>query len=288
MEEKKQMKISMSGFFLILAIIVIAVMGYFIYKISSEKAEKEKEIASLKNETSNLNAKVNELQGKLDSIANTINTNKNSSLSTESEQVKKLYNYIPAFNTNKISINAYQDRKISKENLPIEFLLENAFRNLEIEEKDKEYTPEGSWYYFNSNTLQNKVKEFYGEEIENKSFEIGYGSQCNYENGKYMYSSGGGSDEILENIRNIKKAYLENDNLYIEDSYMILIEKAEEEAKLYTSSERTELIDSKDAKNENDIKDFKNKNISKMKDYKHTFKKNADGNYYWYSTEPIK
>ena len=40
MEEKKQIKISMSGIFLIIAIIAIAVMGYFIYRISNEKAEK--------------------------------------------------------------------------------------------------------------------------------------------------------------------------------------------------------------------------------------------------------
>ena len=70
MEEKKQVKISMSGFFLILAIIVIAVMGYFIYKISTEKTEKENQIASLNNEISSLQSSSKDLQGKLDSIAN--------------------------------------------------------------------------------------------------------------------------------------------------------------------------------------------------------------------------
>ena len=77
MEEKKQMKISMSGFFLILAIIVIAVMGYFIYKISTEKTEKENQIASLNNEISSLQSSSKDLQGKLDSIANTINNTSN-------------------------------------------------------------------------------------------------------------------------------------------------------------------------------------------------------------------
>ena len=75
MEEKKQMKISMSGFFLILAIIVIAVMGYFIYKISTEKTEKENQIASLNNEISTLKTSSDELQKKIDNIANTINPN---------------------------------------------------------------------------------------------------------------------------------------------------------------------------------------------------------------------
>ena len=76
MEEKKQVKISTPGFFLILAIIVIAVMGYFIYKISSEKAEKENQIVSLNNEISNLQSSSRELQGKIDNIANAINTTK--------------------------------------------------------------------------------------------------------------------------------------------------------------------------------------------------------------------
>ena len=77
MEEKKQIKISVSGFFLILAIIVIVVMGYFIYKISTEKTEKENQIANLNNEVSSLQSASRELQGKIDNIANTINSTNN-------------------------------------------------------------------------------------------------------------------------------------------------------------------------------------------------------------------
>ena len=82
MEEKKQMNVSMSGFFLAIAIIVIAVMGYFIYKISTEKEEKEKQIASLNKEISGLQSSSRELQGKIDNIANTINTTKETKSTT--------------------------------------------------------------------------------------------------------------------------------------------------------------------------------------------------------------
>ena len=77
MEEKKQIKVSMSGFFLAIAIIIIAVMGYFIYKISTEKKEKENQVASLNNEISSLQSSSRELQGKIDNIANTISNTTN-------------------------------------------------------------------------------------------------------------------------------------------------------------------------------------------------------------------
>ena len=38
MEDKKVTKISLSTFLLIIAIIIIAIMGFFIYKLNSEKA----------------------------------------------------------------------------------------------------------------------------------------------------------------------------------------------------------------------------------------------------------
>lgn len=57
MEEKK--KISLSTFFLILAIIVILAMGYFIY---NEKINTTEKIADLNNQINNLESTVNSLQ----------------------------------------------------------------------------------------------------------------------------------------------------------------------------------------------------------------------------------
>ena len=47
MEEKKVTKISLSTFFLILAIIAIIVMGIFIYKLSNDKTTESKKSAEL-------------------------------------------------------------------------------------------------------------------------------------------------------------------------------------------------------------------------------------------------
>ncbi len=75
MEKKEQIKVSLSTFFLIIAIIVIAVMGYFMYKLYNEKIATEEKVKSLNNQ-------VNSLQEKINSISNIINsnvTNKNTS-----------------------------------------------------------------------------------------------------------------------------------------------------------------------------------------------------------------
>lgn len=68
MEEKKTIKISLSTFFLIIAMIVIVIMGYFMYQFYNEKAIARKESAELK-------LQVDNLQGKINQISNTINEN---------------------------------------------------------------------------------------------------------------------------------------------------------------------------------------------------------------------
>lgn len=66
MEEKKYIKISLSTFFLLLAIIVIIAMVYYIY---IEKTNYNKEIANLEANATNMQSTIVDLQGKIDSIA---------------------------------------------------------------------------------------------------------------------------------------------------------------------------------------------------------------------------
>lgn len=77
MEEKKVIKISLSTFFLILAIIVILVMGILLFKIYNEKTEEIKKSSELQTQVNSLNETVSNLQGKINTISNTINTSEN-------------------------------------------------------------------------------------------------------------------------------------------------------------------------------------------------------------------
>ena len=73
MEEKNVKKISLSSFFLILAIIVIIVMGLFIYKLNNDKTAETQKAAELQAQVNSLNGTVSDLQGKINSISETIN-----------------------------------------------------------------------------------------------------------------------------------------------------------------------------------------------------------------------
>lgn len=92
MEEKKALKISLSTFFLILAIIVICVMVYYIYKLNNEKNIETIKAENLNSKVNSLENKVNDLQEKINTISSTINATEtnianNSEKSTENSSV---------------------------------------------------------------------------------------------------------------------------------------------------------------------------------------------------------
>lgn len=81
MEEKKVLKLGVSGFLLIIAIIAIAIMTIFICKLSKEKAEAELRASELQSQVGLLNTTINRLnndlneqQRKLNTISETINS----------------------------------------------------------------------------------------------------------------------------------------------------------------------------------------------------------------------
>lgn len=84
MEEKNVTKISLSTFFLILAIIVIIVMGIFIYKLNNDKTAEIQKSTKLQSQINNLNRTISDLQGKINSISETINSSGNATNSEKS------------------------------------------------------------------------------------------------------------------------------------------------------------------------------------------------------------
>lgn len=83
MEEKQTLKISLSTFCLIIALIAIIVMGYFTYKLYNKKQTSINEINELNNQVSNLEETIKGLQEELETVSNeTSHTEKNNSTST--------------------------------------------------------------------------------------------------------------------------------------------------------------------------------------------------------------
>ena len=258
------------------------------------------------NDNTNPNAvsSTNSLQSVANSNkSNTGETAKLTELNIGSDQITKLYKYIPALDSDLIEKNAYQSTKITMNNLTSDYLLKNAFKNLELKDSDKKTfdsstTDVSDMYRFDASLLQSKVKEMYGTNIDNQDFRISASEQCGYENGEYVYSVGGASSEDIRNIRKIQKAYSDDESLYIEDSYLCLkiVDNDDSSyAKLFISSDSSNSLF--DLDNLNELYSMNNDKLSSyicnkygssMASYKHTFKKASDGSYYWYSTEPVK
>lgn len=69
MEEKKSINFALSGILFVISLIIIAILGYFVYAINLEKNEAKNTISTLTSERDNLQSSVNVLQAKLDEIS---------------------------------------------------------------------------------------------------------------------------------------------------------------------------------------------------------------------------
>ena len=80
MSEKAPIKISLSTFFLVIAILVIIFMAMYLY---IEKTNSNKTIAELENSNADMENTIDNLQNKIDSIADTINSNATTNSTTD-------------------------------------------------------------------------------------------------------------------------------------------------------------------------------------------------------------
>ena len=95
MKEGKAATISLSTFFLILAIIVIVIMGLLIYKLNNDKTAEIQKSTKLQAQANNFNADANTLQESISNISETINTNntENTISTNKTSNQSKLYSF---------------------------------------------------------------------------------------------------------------------------------------------------------------------------------------------------
>lgn len=115
MEEKKNNKIKLSTYIIVLVLLVATVLGGFIY---IQKMNANKKLEELKNEEANLKNTVSELQGKLDgidNIANSTNIGDYFILYNGCEMPKKTghvnFGFMDGLNKTKYNINYYNYEK---------------------------------------------------------------------------------------------------------------------------------------------------------------------------------
>lgn len=315
MEEKQGVKRSLLIFLVILIIVVIA---FFAYKLYSSKESQS---------TATGNSENSNMQGDIYNQNETQNTNKAESLNIEDELVKKLYNYVEKFSYYE-ELTAYQSNKVTEKDMSNKLKLLTIFDNLDekdatrIEYKyENEYVPKREHIIYSKNVIENKAKEIFGENVvithEDASPYDSY--SIIYKNDEYdcfEYDGGGavpweGSPNCL-----ISAEKSDDGTISIYDKYVHL-EKITDIGEdgtnhrgsynIYSSTDKKEKLDSNVDFDKNNIYNgLKNissedvnynkiyiQNIEKylgkeVTTYKHTYKQNSDGTYYWYSTEPIK
>ena len=317
MEEKNATKISLSTFFLILAIIAIIVMGIFIYKLNNDKTTEIQKSTELQAQVDSLNSTVTNLQSKINTVSQAIsddkvhNTANAVNLDINSNQVQALYKYIMNVNDNQEEL-VYRTTKVTEKQLNNQLKLITIFQNLSENQADEtksakdEYGNSSVHTYFNKAKVENMAKNIFGNDvtITHESTMIGMGENIDYKDNRYdRYDyEGGGRTPWETSTSKLIKAEQIGDEIYIYDKYVHLLEvenivngiNHSGSYDIYSASDKNVKLSSKvDFDKNNLYGDDEIGNIEKflnqeLTTFKHTFKNASDGSYYWYSTEPIK
>lgn len=183
MEEKKAKKISISTIFLILAIIAMIVMGIFIYKLNNEKTSEIQKSTELQELVNSLNETVSDLQGKIDSISNTINNNSetNTTVDTTTQETPNPKNnyegesfigYYQLLNEEYFSISKYDSNKYTTLDLEIQLLSNGTAKVAYRLEDNGNYTSK----QYNANYTLEKVDEMEIDGDHYRSLKLTYTS----------------------------------------------------------------------------------------------------------------
>lgn len=230
---------------------------------------------------------------------------KNIDLDINSGLVLNTYSLIPAYSSNMISLNAYQDKKVTIDDLDNKYLLAALYKalddslntdNIEVLNGDFINDRLNSSFKFSSNLIDKYMLRSYGKILNYESFYIDKTKRLDYSEGYYTYINEGTSNEYGAIIRKIDKAYEDFEYMYIEDSflyYTVIKNNDLYENHLYSESNMINEIEIKENYFSTDLTagevlDYiKEYYQDDMGHYKHIFKKNDDGSFYWVSSEKM-
>ena len=292
MEDKKEpIKIRLSTAILvfIIFILIVAIIGIIMYYNGNKKQNNTN--------TNFINDAINNISSESNmNETNITNVQKTEELDINSKLVQKLYNYILKDN-DCVETIAYQSQKTTRENLENQVKIMTIFENIEDSEADstkKETLDYGAvliHYYFKKETIENKAKEIFGNDIviiHESISNLKSMYDVAYNNGTYEKTDilqGGGGFLWEDSTEKLIKAEKNGDEIYLYDKYIHVVrdENNYNINNVYNASDRKVLLASNLPISSINIDTIKNANT-----FKHTFRKNSDGSYYWYSTEPVE
>ena len=213
------------------------------------------------------------------------NNNQEEQITLSEEELEEYLSYIP-----KDIINNEQNMYINprtNDELPIETLLGAALNYADKYTNLRQETEYGDTFLFSKNEINSLMKKMYNKEPVPLEDEIEYNCAIysEYDNNYYLQSGGCGIGQI--HLRKIDSYQATEEELVIYEyaAYLEETEGADYVAiiKDYINDEKAYLgMPCPDT--ENDFSCYFEESVGDFTLYKHTFKKNDTG-YYWYSTE---
>ena len=131
--------------------------------------------------------------------------------------------------------------------------------------------------YVNSTSL--KTDDTCGQVVLSNDTYLSYDSSCGY----------GGPDVLTKDT--LVKAVKYGDELYIYDKFIIGVAEGSQDDYIkynfYNDDDITNKVTTYNFKEADNYSIEVNEILKYMKSFKHTYKLNSDGNYYWVSSEPV-
>lgn len=299
MEEKKEpIKVRLSTVILIILIFIlfIALVGV-IYYYQNKMANNQINLETNKVNTSNQEVEEKNIE------VNTIDIN--------TKQVQNLYNEILKSNViyggEAWDESFYKDTKVTYNQLinteriiaVLQAIKDNPTSSINTKSIDKsklcykdEVEIDSTAKVYSNQLLEATAQKLFGEQNQNiqwQTMDNNFGFIYDYiDEQYYAYGyQGGGFGCPVRACSKLLRAEEDEENIYLYDEF-IFVENTPINTYYYTSSSKKNLIAEVNSYEELDKETVLSKYSGKANQYKHTFKKNTDGIYYWYSTEPIE
>lgn len=235
-------------------------------------------------------------------------SNKNSTTTTTSttttlkketlsdNEIKKYLGYVPFSLLHK---DAYEEEKTNINTIDKAALLFSVYHNEELQKVTNNVNNvcanEGCISEIDFNE---KLEEMYNVKIDN--FDKEYSESDNWMNYEtylilkdgYYFELGYGGSKKKSDASNVSYE-INNNELIIEEQVGIIVEHAGD-VNVYNGGVSVKSYSfrgedgTENPNYEQQAEEYVKDNIDDFNIYKHTFKKNSDGNYYWYSTEVVE
>lgn len=219
MEEKKTKKISISTIFLILAIIVIIVMGIFMYNLYDEKSKETEKSSELQTQITALNETIDNLEEKINTISNMsseINNSQSNNTTTNNET---------KFSNDEIkeTLQNYLDLIGAREGSPVGMLVELGLCNY----SDYDNATRTDDNYIKTNIEYSTYKEKMLEYVTEEWFDTNFKNNYKEQDGILYYFDGGATGMEFE----VKDITIKGDYVaqaYIAEVYNINVDGSKE------------------------------------------------------------